>query len=333
MSVVTQIALEVGLENACRALEVSRTTYWRRQTGLARARTAYIPPRKLSADERDRVLATVNAERFQDQAPAQIVATLADERQYICSERTMYRILADNRQVRERRDQLRHPPYKAPELLATHPNQVWSWDITKLRAHATWTYFYLYVILDIYSRYVVGWMLADRENATLARRLFAETLSKHAIAPRQLIIHSDRGSPMVGRPLTELLSKLDLTSSHSRPHVSDDNPFSESHFKTMKYRPCFPERFGSYQDAHEHSREFFHWYNNQHRHSGIAYLTPADVHFGRAESVLAARHAALMQAYERHPERFVKGPPRLKTVPPAVWINPPKPIVPEVIAG
>jgi len=336
MTAATQIRQQVGLGAACQALRLSRATYSRWQHRAAQPTVTLArrpsPPRTLSEGERAQVLALLNEERFQDQPPAQVVATLSDEGKYVSSERTMYRILADNRQVRERRDQLRHPGYKCPELLATGPNQVWSWDITKLRALAKWEYFYLYVILDIFSRYVVGWMLADRENSSLAKRLFEETLAKQGILPGQLVIHNDRGSPMIGHPLTELLSKMDLTHSFSRPHVSDDNPYSESQFKTLKYRPAFPDRFGSFEGALAYCRDFFPWYNNQHHHSGIHYLTPVNVHNGDAETILEARHATHLRAFESHPERFVKGPTKRKTLPPAVWINPPKNATPEANA-
>jgi len=336
MTAVTQIRPQVGLGAACQALRLSRATYSRWQRRAALPPVALVrrpsPSRTLSQGERAQVLAILNEERFQDQPPAQVVATLSDEGQYVSSERTMYRILAENIQVKERRDQLQHPVYKRPELLATGPNQVWSWDITKLRAWAKWEYFYLYVILDIFSRYVVGWMLADRENSSLAKRLFEETLTKQGILPGQLVIHNDRGSPMIGHPLTELLSKMDLTHSFSRPHVSDDNPYSESQFKTLKYRPTFPNRFGSFPEAQVFCRDIFPWYNNQHHHSGIQYLTPANVHYGQAETILDARHVTMMRAFENHPERFVKGPPKRQQLPPAVWINPPKNATPEANA-
>ncbi len=235
----------------------------------------------------------------------------------------MYRILADSQEVRERRNQLRHPAYKKPELLATAPNQVWSWDITKLLGPAKWTYFYLYVILDIYSRYVVGWMVASRESADLAQRLIRETVQKQEISENQLIIHSDRGPSMKSHGVAQLLANLGVTKSHSRPHVSNDNPFSESQFKTLKYRPDFPGRFGCQQDAISYCRGFFHWYNNEHYHSGIAMLTPAMVHYGSADNVLAKRQQVLNTAYDAHPERFVSKPPTPPRQPKAVWINPP----------
>jgi len=269
------------------------------------------------------VLDVLHSERFVDTAPAEVVATLMDEKKYLCSERSMYRILADAHEVRERRNQLRHPNYAKPELLATGPNQVWSWDITKLKGPVKWTYFYLYVMLDIFSRYVVGWMVAQRENAELAKRLIRESCDKESIEPDELTIHADRGSPMKAKTTGQLLADLGVTKSHSRPHVSNDNPFSESHFKTFKYRPGFPDRFGSQQDALGWSRRFFTWYNQDHRHSGIAMLTPEMVHRGQAAAVLDKRHQVALAAYNAHPERYVNGPPRPAVLPHAVWINPP----------
>jgi putative transposase len=265
----------------------------------------------------------VNSDRFVDMAPEAIVATLLDDGQRICSARTMYRVLAANRQVRERRNQVRHPRYTAPQLLAVRSNEVWSWDITKLLGPEKWTYFYLYVMMDIFSRYVVGWLLASRESQELASSLMTETCEKQDVKPDQLTIHSDRGGPMTAKPVAHLLADMGVTKSHSRPHVSNDNPFSEAHFKTMKYRPEFPKRFGSLQDARSFSRRFFDWYNKHHRHSGIAMMTPEDVHYGRATEVQERRQRVLDAAYAVNPERFVKGPPVSKMVPTAVWINPP----------
>ena len=272
------------------------------------------------------MLDQLNSERFADRSPRQVYAKLLDEGDYLCSVRTMYRILADNQSSRERRNQLKHPEYRKPELLATGPNEVWSWDITKLKGPETWTYYYLYVILDIYSRCVVGWMLADRESADLAKQLIETTIDKQNIPPEQLIIHSDRGPSMTSHSVAQLLSSLGVTKSHSRPHVSNDNPFSESQFKTMKYRPEFPQRFGCYEDGLQFCRTFFNWYNNEHYHSGIGLLTPSSLHFGRAEEITAARKQTLHGAWEKTPERFVHGIPRPASIPQAVWINPPKTI-------
>ena len=241
----------------------------------------------------------------------------------------MYRVLEEHDEVRERRNQLRHPSYEKPELLATGPNQVWSWDITRLMGPAKWTYYYLYVILDIYSRYVVGWMVAGREAASLARELIRQTCVKQHIQREQLLLHSDRGSPMIAQSLAILLANLGVSKSHSRPHVSDDNPYSEAQFRTLKYRPDYPERFGCDADARAWARSFFRWYNNEHYHSALGLLTPADVHYGRADQILQKRRQVLYAAYEKNPERFVKGVPKPAELPGEVWINPPKKVVEE----
>ena len=250
-------------------------------------------------------------------------ATLLDEGEYLCSIRTMYRILEQEEESRERRDQLMHPPYQRPELLATAPNQLWSWDITKLLGPVQWTYFYLYVILDVFSRYVAGWMVAPRESAELAKRFIEQTIGKHQIPPGQLNIHADRGRVMTSKPVAFLRADLGVTQTHSRPYVSDDNPYSESQFRTLPYRPDFPDRFGCIQDSRAFCQQFFHWYNQQHRHSGLGLLTPTMVHFGQAESVLAARQAVLDAAYHEHPDRFVRKPPQPLPLPSEVWINKP----------
>lgn len=269
-------------------------------------------------------MAVLHSERFVDCAPAPIVATLLDEGVYHCSVRTMYRLLAKHEEVKERRNQARHTVYAAPELLATAPNQVWSWDITKLHGPVKWTYFYLYVVMDIFSRNVVGWLVADRESASLAKILITESCAKQQIQSGELTLHADRGSSMKSKSVALLLSDLGVNKSHSRPYVSDDNPFSESQFKTLKSRPQFPIRFGCIQDARAFCVPFFHWYATEHRHSGIGMLTPEDVHYGRGPEKLAYRGAILEAAYAAHPERFVRHPPRPGTLPTAVWINPPK---------
>lgn len=329
MEAAQRLAPETGLKAACGALAVPRAALyrWRRraQESTPAEPQRRSPPRALTAQERQEVLEVLHAERFVDQAPHQVYATLLDEGRYQCSIRTMYRILEANGEIKERRDQLRHPSYQKPELVAQKPNEVWSWDITKLRGPVKWTYFYLYVILDIFSRYVVGWMVATGESAALAQRLIKESVEKQAIPRGQLTIHADRGSSMKSKPVAMLLADLGVTKTHSRPHTSDDNPFSEAQFKTLKYRPDFPDRFGSIEDARSFCRPFFHWYNQQHRHSGIALLAPTVVHHGRAPAVLAARAAVLQQAHKAHPERFVGKPPVPRPLPEAVWINPPKP--------
>jgi len=327
MNAAHQLGQKVGRAAACRALHVPRASLYRHfrppreQTDPPVSRTS--PPRALAPAERQLVLNHLNAERFQDKAPAEVYATLLDEGTYLCSLRTIYRILQQAGEVRERRDQLQHPHYQKPQLLATAPNQVWSWDITKLLGPVKWTYFYLYVILDIFSRYVVGWMVADRESAELARRFIAETCHKQQIGPDQLTLHADRGTSMRSKPVALLLADLGVTKTHSRPHVSDDNPFSESQFKTLKYRPEFPERFGSIQDARGFCQVFFPWYNAEHHHSGIGLLTPEVLHYGRADAVNAQRQAVLSEAYQRNPERFVRTHPKPPERPTAVWINPP----------
>jgi putative transposase len=282
------------------------------------------PERALSQEEKAQVCQVLNSERFQDSAPRQVYATLLDEGIYHCSWRTMYRILHEHDEVRERRNQLRHPAYSKPELLATKPNQLWSWDITKLKGPVKWTFYYLYVILDVYSRYVVGWLLAERESAALAEQLIAETCAKEGIEPNQLTVHADRGSSMRSKPVALLLADLGVTKTHSRPYTATDNPYSESQFKTLKYRPGFPERFGSRADARAWVRAFIPWYNHQHRHSGLGLMTPATVHCGEAQSVRAQRQTVLEAAYIAHPERFVKGLPMPPELPGEVWINPPQ---------
>ena len=326
MAAVSALAADVGSSAACQALQVPRASYYRvRRAAFFPARNAPrpLPARALRPAERETVLAHLHGERFQDRSPAAVYATLLDAGEYHCSIRTMYRLLERKGESRERRDQLLHPPYQKPELLATAPNQLWSWDITKLLGPAKWTYFYLYVILDVFSRYVVGWMVAMRESAELAKRLIEESCAKQNIQPGQLTLHADRGSSMSSKPVAFLLADLGVTKTHSRPHVSDDNPYSESQFRTMKYRPEFPDRFGCIQDSRTFSQGFFRWYNEEHRHSGLALLTPAMVHYGQSALILEQRQTVLDAAYRAHPERFVRQAPRPSAVPTAVWINKP----------
>ena len=326
MEAVEQYSEEMGTLAACQALGVPRGSVYRRRRTLRWPRPVQKrprPPRALSAGEREQVLAVLHSPRFVDQAPAAVYATLLDEGRYLCSIRTLYRILAAKEEVRERRRQRIHPPYEKPELLASGPNQLWSWDITKLKGPVKWTYYYLYVILDVFSRYVVGWMVSHRERAALAKRLIEASCQKQKIEPQQLTLHADRGSSMTSKPVALLLSDLGVTKTHSRPHVNDDNPYSESQFKTLKYRPEFPDRFGSMEDARRFCLNFFAWYNQQHCHSGIALLTPEVVHYGLAAEVLSQRDRVLSSAYQAHPERFVKGCPKTPTLPRAVWINAP----------
>ena len=269
------------------------------------------------------MLGVLHEERFQDWAPAAVQATLLDEGNYLCSTRTMYRILKQEGETRERRDQAIHPAYQKPELLATAPNQLWSWDITKLRGPAKWNYFQLYVMIDVFSRYVTGWMVAERESAELAKHFIEDTLQKHTIPPGQLTIHADRGKVMRSKPVAFLMADLGIAKTHSRPYVSNDNPYSESQFRTLKYRPGFPDRFGCIQDSRAFCQQFFTWYNDQHCHSGIALLTPSMVHFGQAPTVLTQRQLVLDAAYLAHPERFVRKAPTVQPLPGMVWINKP----------
>ena len=323
MSAAVELSHEVGVAPACTSLSVSRATYYRSLHPRRPPQVRRRPARSLSGTERKGVLDVLNSERFADVAPAQVYATLLDEGNYLCAVRTMYRILESASEVRERRNQLRHPKYAKPELLATRPNEVWSWDLTKLPGPRKWMSFHLYVLLDILSRYAVGWMVAERESGTLAKRLIEETCEKEGVAPGELTVHSDRGPSMTSQTVTQLHVQLGLTKSLSRPHVSNDNPFSESQFKTLKYRPSFPERFGCLEDARAFCRDFFAWYNTEHRHSGIGYMTPAAVHHGKADALTRMRRRVLLEAYRQHPERFVRRPPEPPAVPTAVWINPP----------
>ena len=335
MDAVAHLAPTVGIFAACEFLGVARASFYRQrpvlgppasplpEPALPAARSA--PARALDAAERASVLAVLHEERFQDRSPAAVQATLLDEGLYFCSVRTMYRILEQEGESRERRDQLAHPVYQKPELLATGPNQLWSWDITKLRGPVKWTYFYLYVILDVFSRYVAGWMIAPREGAELAKQFIEETIRKHQIPAGQLNIHADRGRVMTSKPVAFLMADLGVTKSHSRPYVSDDNPYSESQFRTLKYRPDFPDRFGCIQDSRAFCQQFFQWYNQEHRHSGIGLLTPAMVHFGEAQTVLSQRQVVLDAAYQAHPDRFVRRPPKPLPLPAEVWINKPVP--------
>lgn len=313
----------------CDAIDFSRATFYRHLATLTKPPRVCAPrrrsPRALSDAERQEVLDLLRSPRFADRPPAQIVAVLLDEGRFYCSVRTMYRILDSAGEVRERRNVLTHPAYQKPELMTTAPNTLWSWDITKLLGPAKWSYFNLYVILDVFSRRVVGWMIAYRERAGLAETLIEETCAKENIEPGQLTLHADNGPSMTSKTVALLLGDLGVTKTHSRPYVSDDNPFSESQFKTLKYRPDFPARFGSIEDARAFCRLFFAWYNSEHRHSALGYLTPDTVHQGLANAAVAYRQTTLLAAYAAHPERFVSKVPNPWPVPTAVWINPPKP--------
>jgi len=315
----------VGTRPACRALGASAATIYRRRRPPEpkTLTTRPTPARALSDGERSAVLAELHSERFLDTSPAAAWATLLDEGTYLCSERTMYRLLAAEGEVKERRDQRTHPAYSKPELLAQAPNETWTWDITKLKGPAKWTYFYLYVILDLYSRYAVGWTLQHRESGEIAKALLAQAAEQQGVTPGTLTVHADRGSSMTSKPVAFLLADLGVTRTHNRPYTSTDNPYSEAHFKTLKYRPGFPARFGSIEEARAFCREFFGWYNHEHRHSGIGLMTPAAVHYRRTKEIQAQRACVLARAYGRAPERFVSRPPRPPALPTAVWINKP----------
>jgi len=312
----------LGIRPLCEALSEPRSSWYRSLKPRPVVSPEPRSPRRLTDVEERRVLDTLNSERFQDMAPGEAHATLLDEGVYLCSERTMYRILSKHGQNVIRR-QSAPRSYARPELLATRPNELWSWDITKLKGPVKWTYYSLYKILDVYSRYVVGWMVAYRESADLAQDLITEACRKQEILPGTLTIHADNGSPMKAFTFAQLLTDLGVAKSHSRPSVSNDNPFSESAFKTLKYRPGYPERFGSIEDARSFCRTFFTWYNTEHHHSGIAMLTPENVHYNSHQEVLNARSSTLVKAFQLHPERFVKGVPLVKKVPSMVWINKP----------
>jgi putative transposase len=323
MQTITELSPRLGVAPTCTALSVSRASYYRGLAPAPEPKPRPTPARALMPEERQAVLDVLHEPRFVDLAPAQVFATLLDEGTYLGSERTFYRVLETNAEVRERRDQLRHPQYAAPELLATRPNELWSWDITKLLGPTKWTYYYLYVVLDVFSRYVVGWLLALRESARLAEKLITESCERQEIVAGQLTVHADRGAAMTAKSVALLLADLGVTKSHSRPQVSNDNPFSESQFKTLKYRPEFPERFGSPEHARSCVGDLLHWYNTEHHHVGLGLFTPHDVHYGLAEAKRLERARVLAAAYARHPERFPHGRPLPKAVPSAVWINPP----------
>jgi putative transposase len=314
---------------ACKAAGRPQANHYRRHRQSPKpdkpVRERKAQPRALTTAERDTVRAVLNSPTFADMAPASVYHELLDEGVHLCSTSTMYRILHAHDEVKERRRQAVHPARVKPELVATQPNRCWSWDITKLHGPAKWSYYYLYVILDIYSRYVVGWLIADAESKVLAEKLLADTIAKQHINRNQLTIHADNGSSMASKPVAFLLADLGVTKSHSRPHTSNDNPFSEAQFRTLKYRPDFPDTFGSIVDARAFCQRFFSWYNTNHYHSGVAWLHPVDVHYGRAEKVRAIRAEVLNAAYTRNPDRFVNKPPEPAALPTAAWINkPPK---------
>jgi putative transposase len=331
MEAVVALAPARGLNAAaCAALGISRASVHRHRARgrrpCATARRRPKPKRALTCEQRLAVRDLLREPPFVDLAPAEIYASLLDQGTYHCSIRTMYRILEEHAETRERRRQLRHPVYQKPELLAEGPNHVWSWDITKLMGPAKWTYFYLYVIIDIFSRRIVGWCVADTESANLFKLLFEDALAKHLVSPNQLTLHADRGPAMKAKATALMLADLGVTKSHSRPYTSNDNPFSESHFKTLKYQPQFPKRFGCIEDAKAFCRCFFDWYNQDHHHAGLGLMTPDQVHYGQVDAVHAARQETLDRAFRANPERFVRKAPQPPAKPTATWINPPTPL-------
>jgi len=326
IAAIEALAAKIPVTQACKSLGFPRSSLYRTRQPRPKREKRPRPasPRALSQTEKETVGNVLNSERFQDRAPHQVYGTLLDEGVYYCSISTMYRILREQNEVHERRNQRKHPHYTRPELLARRPNQLWSWDITKLRGPITWSYFYLYVILDVFSRYVVGWLIAEGESADLAEQLIAKSCCKQQIDRGQLTLHADRGPAMIAKSVAQLLIDLSVAKSHSRPYTPDDNPFSEAQFKTMKYRPDYPGRFENLAEAQAWAQTFFDWYNNHHRHSSLGLMTPATVHYGQAATLTSQRKVTLHAAYEQHPERFVKGLPKPPAVPTAVWINPPR---------
>ena len=325
MDAAVILSADVGKSAACNAFDIPRASFYRHCNGNDQPRTDRpAPPLALSADERNQVLTLLHSEPFQDKAPYQVYNSLLDQGRYLCSISTMYRILKNcHGDVKQRRRHVCHHHYKKPQLLATAPNQVWSWDITKLKTEAKWKYLHLYVIIDIFSRYVVGWMVALREHASLAKQLIAQSCAKHNIEPGQLTIHADRGPSMTSKTVAQLMVDLGVARTHNRPYVSNDNPFSESHFKTLKYCPQFPEYFGSIEDSRVFCRTFFNYYNTEHYHSGIAFMTPESLHLGTAPVVRQNRQIVLCAAFNQNPNRFKGKLPNPPALPDAVWINKP----------
>lgn len=326
LAAVKELSPHLSIRRACELVGYSRATWHRRQRPASKKKPRCFKRAnslKLTPSERASFLAIAQSPEYIDRSPPQIFFSLLDVGCYICSVRTMFRLLAEEGQLRDRRNQLMRPRYQRPELLATGPNQLWSWDITKLRGPQKGTYYHLYVVIDVYSRYVVGWLIASRESEDLAASLLHETYAKQRIEAGELTVHADRGASMTSKTVVDLLEKLEVSRTHSRPGVSDDNPYSESQFKTAKYHPSYPDRFGSVEDARAWARQLFRWYNYEHYHSGICWLTPSTVHYGCGPSVLARRHQTMQSFYEASPQRFIRGAPRLYTLPTEVWINRP----------
>mgnify|MGYP000364412692 CR=1 FL=1 len=331
---VELLAEDVSISAACRTLGIPRSSLYRAQKPPTEPSPHPTPERAMTDEEKAEVRGVLNSERFWDCAPREVYGHLFDEGTYLCHWRTMYRVLEGHNEVQERRDQRSHPSSTRPELKATGPNQLWSWDITYLKGPKG-IFFYLYTVIDVYSRYIVGWMIAKQESSALAERLIADTCRKEGIEPKQLTLHADRGSAMRSKTVAQLLIELGVSRSHSRPHTPTDNPYSEAQFKTLKYRPDFPARFGSLVDARGWGQDFFGWYNNDHYHTGLNLMTPAMVHYGLAETVRDQRNQVLQAAYVAHPERFVRGVPTVPDLPREVWINQPTgtPLIADIAHG
>lgn len=327
----------IPVDMLCSAMHIPRATYYRYLENNKYARnepiSSNIPVNALNDKEKQCVLDLLHSDHFIDKTPYDVYYELIDKGEYYCSPRTMYRILAEQGETTERRIQRNHRDAVKPELIASRPNEVWSWDITKLLGPTKWVYYHLYVIMDIYSRYIVGWLIADCESQELARKLIHESALKQGVQPNQLTIHADNGPSMKSHTVAQLLEHIGVAKTHNRPYTSNDNPFSESHFKTLKYRPEFPVRCQSLQHGEAFCQQFFSWYNKEHYHSGIAWLTPESVHYARDQIILEQRHAVLMKAFLAHPERFNHKQPQLKKLPKAVYINPPKLIETENKSG
>lgn len=322
MAVAQRNKEQFTVTELCRTLGISRSTWYRRQKPKT-APDRRKAPRKLTETERTNVLGLLTSDEFSDQSPAAVHAQLLDDGRYLCSTRTMYRILEARKLVKQRRHQRKHPVYQKPELLATGPNQVWSWDITRIKGPQSWIFYELYVVIDIFSRYIVAWTIAERESGEQAKALIDSAFEWQGIKENELTVHSDRGKAMTSKCLADLYGELGIVRSLNRPHVSNDNPFSESQFKTLKYRPDYPERFGSIEDARAHMQRFFEWYNTEHHHSGLAMMTPEVVHYGKDKAVEKQRQAVMDAAHAAHPERFVNGTPKVNGAPKQVWINKP----------
>ena len=323
-----QLVDVVGVKPACELTGVSRATHYRRANPppvIGPSKPRPTPPNALTGEERSRILTELHRPEHADLAVAQVWARLLDEDVYLASESTMYRLLREHGESGERRRQATHPPKTKPQLRATGPNQVWSWDITKLRGPTRGVYYDLYVIIDIFSRHVVAWTVAGAEDGELAKTLIEAALIEHGVARDQLSLHADRGSAMTSKPVVQLLIDLGVARTHSRPKVSNDNPYSESNFKTLKYCPAFPERFGSIQDAREFCTAFFDYYNHEHRHSALGLHTPASVHSGDAIHIRQQRQQTLDRAYAANPVRFANRRPTAPKLPTAAWINRPTP--------